>query len=34
MATGDDDWREHRGAIVMPHRRHRFDGCGQPMAML
>jgi AraC-like DNA-binding protein len=34
MAAGDDDWREHRGAIVMPHRRHRFDGCGQRMAMI
>ena len=34
MAAGNDDWREHRGAIVMPHRRHRFDGCGQRMAMI
>ena len=34
MAAGDDDWREHRGAIVMPHRRHRFDGCGERTAMI
>jgi AraC-like DNA-binding protein len=33
----DDDgqgWREHRGAIVTPHRRHRFDGCGSDIATL
>ena len=33
----DDDregWREHRGAIVMPHRRHRFDGCGSDIATI
>jgi len=33
----DDDgagWREHRGAIVMPHRRHRFDGCGSDVATI
>jgi len=34
MASGDDDWRNHRGAVVMPHRRHRFDGCGQRTAMI
>jgi AraC family transcriptional regulator len=34
MATGDSGWREHRGAIVMPDRPHRFDGCGQRMAMI
>ena len=33
----DDDgagWREHRGAIVMPHRRHQFDGCGSDIATI
>jgi len=33
----DDDgqgWREHRGAILMPHRRHRFDGCGSDIATI
>jgi AraC family transcriptional regulator len=34
MAAGDGGWRDHRGAIVMPHRRHRFDGCGQRTAMI
>jgi len=34
MAAGDGDWRDHRGAVVMPHRRHRFDGCGQRTAMI
>jgi AraC family transcriptional regulator len=34
MAAGDGAWREHRGAIVMPHRRHRFDGCGERIAMI
>ena len=34
MASGDGDWRDHRGAVVMPHRRHRFDGCGQRTAMI
>jgi hypothetical protein len=28
MADGNSGWREHLGAIVLPHRRHRFDGCG------
>ncbi|HZW75215.1 MAG TPA: AraC family transcriptional regulator, partial [Caldimonas sp.] len=27
-------WREHRGAIVVPHRRHRFDGCGSDVATI
>ena len=27
-ATGGTEWREHRGAIVMPSRPHQFDGCG------
>jgi AraC-like DNA-binding protein len=27
-------WREHTGAIVMPHRRHQFDGCGSDMATI
>ena len=34
----DDDegegWREHSGTIVMPHRRHQFDGCGSDMATI
>ena len=34
MASGEDDWRDHRGAVVMPHRRHQFDGCGQRTAMI
>jgi AraC-like DNA-binding protein len=34
MAAGNADWREHRGAIVMPHRPHRFDGCGGRVAMI
>ena len=34
MAAGDGAWREHRGAVVMAHRRHRFDGCGQRIAMV
>jgi len=34
MASGDGDWRDHRGAVVMPHRRHRFDGCGERTAMI
>lgn len=34
MADGNRDWREHWGAIVTPHRPHRFDGCGQSMAMI
>ena len=29
LRDGDGGWREHRGAIVMPHRPHRFDGCGE-----
>src|SRR5262245_12505238 len=27
-------WREHLGAIVMPHRQHRFDGRGSDVAMI
>jgi AraC-like DNA-binding protein len=34
MAAGNADWREHRGAIVMPHRPHRFDGCDGRVAMI
>ena len=34
LAAGDGGWHEHRGAIVMPHRPHRFDGCGERIAML
>jgi AraC-like DNA-binding protein len=28
------DWREHAGAIVMPHRAHQFDGCGHGVAQI
>jgi AraC-like DNA-binding protein len=34
MRNGDSGWREHVGAIVMPHRPHQFDGCGHGMAMI
>src|SRR4249919_1487480 len=34
MADGNSDCREYWGAIVTPHRPHRFDGCGQSMAMI
>ena len=34
LAPGDGVWREHRGAVVAPHRPHRFDGCGLRTAML
>ena len=34
MGAHADDWREHRGAIVKPDRRHRFDGCGERTAMI
>jgi AraC family transcriptional regulator len=34
LGTGDGGWHEHRGAIVMPHRPHRFDGCGERIAMV
>lgn len=31
---GGGAWREHTGAIVMPHRPHQFDGRGSDTAML
>jgi AraC family transcriptional regulator len=34
MRGGDGGWREHTGAIVMPHRPHQFDGCGGSVAMV
>lgn len=34
LRDGDAGWREHRGAIVMPHRRHKFDGCGGGVAQI
>lgn len=34
MAAGHGGWRDYPGAIVMPHRSHRFDGCGQRIAMI
>lgn len=34
MRDGGADWREHHGAIVMPHRPHQFDGCGGGVAQL
>jgi AraC-like DNA-binding protein len=27
-------WSEYRGAIVHPHHRHQFDGCGESVAQL
>jgi AraC family transcriptional regulator len=27
-------WRDYTGAVVMPHHRHRFDGCGNDTAMI
>ena len=27
-------WRDYAGAVVMPHHRHRFDGCGNDTAMI
>ena len=32
MRDDDSGWREHAGAIVMPHRPHQFDGCGHGVA--
>lgn len=34
QADGWDDWRRTRGAVVMPDRRHRFDGRGAAIATL
>jgi len=34
QADGWPEWRETRGAIVMPDRRHRLDGCGGALATL
>jgi AraC-like DNA-binding protein len=34
MRHGAIGWREHRGAIVMPHRPHQFDGCGGGVAQI
>jgi AraC-like DNA-binding protein len=34
LATPAGGWREHRGAIVMPDRPHRFDGRGERTAMI
>jgi AraC family transcriptional regulator len=34
MASGDGEWREHRGALVPPHLPHRFDGGGERTAIL
>lgn len=34
LARADADWREHLGAVVPPHLVHRFDGCGQRIAMV
>jgi AraC family transcriptional regulator len=30
----DSAWSEFQGAIVLPHRRHQFDGCGNGVAQL
>lgn len=34
MREDGADWREHAGAIVMPHHPHQFDGCGHGMAQI
>jgi AraC family transcriptional regulator len=34
MRHADTGWREHQGAIVMPHRPHQFDGCGHGVAQI
>jgi AraC-like DNA-binding protein len=34
MHHGDAGWREHVGAIVMPHRPHQFDGRGCGVAQI
>jgi AraC-like DNA-binding protein len=34
MRDDHADWREHQGAIVMPHRHHQFDGCGGGVAQI
>jgi len=34
LAAGESGWCDYRGAIVMPHRAHRFDGCRQRTAMI
>ena len=34
MASGDGEWRAHRGALVPPHLPHRFDGAGERTAIL
>jgi AraC family transcriptional regulator len=34
MRGADGAWQPHAGAIVMPHRRHQFDGCGGSVAMI
>jgi len=34
MRHGAAGWREHHGAIVMPHRPHQFDGCGHGVAQI
>jgi hypothetical protein len=28
------EWLKYRGAIVWPHRRHEFDGCGESVAQV
>lgn len=34
MRDDHADWREHAGAVVLPHRPHRFDGCGRGVAQI
>ncbi|HSW26831.1 MAG TPA: hypothetical protein VLJ62_29010, partial [Burkholderiaceae bacterium] len=34
MREDHTNWREHAGAIVMPHRPHQFDGCGRGVAQI
>jgi AraC-like DNA-binding protein len=34
MREDGADWREHAGAIVMPHHPHQFDGCSHGVAQI
>ncbi|HEY6511376.1 MAG TPA: AraC family transcriptional regulator [Burkholderiaceae bacterium] len=34
MREDQADWREHAGAIVLPHRPHQFDGRGRGVAQI
>lgn len=34
LCADEGPWREHRVALVRPHRRHRFDGSGETVAQI